>query len=226
MKCGAILMSGGSGCRYGSKVPKQYLGSPSMTYTVVDKFISSRLFACIIVIIRECDSELYYESIDGLNFEGKVFFADSTRFSSVKKVLNKLKYMCMDFIMIHDVARPFVDIALIHSIMKTAQLSEEVSGVIPVCRSSDSVCLIDENDYIRSNIVRSELRMIQTPQCFRFSDILKSFNIMDEGNNRFTDESSVLFECGFCIKTIPGDLNNTKITYPKDWLMDQNLKSS
>ena len=64
------------------------------------------------------------------------------------------------------------------------------------------------------HIDRSNLYLVQTPQCFKGSDIKNAYK--QEFSKYFTDDASVLESNGGSIHTILGETKNLKITTKED----------
>ena len=86
---------------------------------------------------------------------------------------------------------------------------------------------IINNDFVKykSNkykIENNQIMNIQTPQAFRFNNILKAHKHSDP--NLYKDDTSLVESIGLKIKFIKGEKTNFKITYPEDMNLFQNIK--
>lgn len=139
-----------------------------------------------------------------------------TRFNSVK---NGLELITKEGIVaIHDAARPLVSEKLIISSMEYA---EKHGNAVPAINFSESLRIIEGNT---SQVVnRDKYRIIQTPQCFRLTQLKSSYR--QEYKSGFTDDATVLESTGVQINLIKGEMTNLKITIPEDLIMAEALLS-
>ena len=78
-----------------------------------------------------------------------------------------------------------------------------------------------ENFNGNSQIDRSKVRIIQTPQTF-YSEIIKAA-FEQENEEEFTDEASVVERLGVKINLVEGETTNIKITQPVDILIAERI---
>ncbi len=133
----------------------------------------------------------------------------NTRQESVLNALNKLKNYKLKNIFIHDAARPFISIEVVNNLIKN--ISKNISGVIPCLQITDS--LRNKTLNVNNKINRSNYLLIQTPQLFNFNHLLKSHL---KTKKLFEDDSALLVDNGYKIKTILGDRRSIKITHFED----------
>ena len=112
-------------------------------------------------------------------------------------------------ILIHDVARPFINKDLVTRLIKNTKKN---SGCVPVIKINDTIKDIKNN--IIKSVKRDNLFLIQTPQCFNFEEIYNAH--MNATRNNYTDDSSLASDYGTKITTIEGLKENIKITTMKD----------
>lgn len=134
------------------------------------------------------------------------------RFESVK---NGFKYVKqnIEYVLIHDGARPFLTHELINDIKN--ELTNGYDAVIPILRISDS--LIKVRNQIIKYVNRNDYIRVQTPQGFRKNVLINSYNKIKNEIIDFNDEFS------FVVNTMPikykfviGNESNLKITFEKD----------
>lgn len=129
------------------------------------------------------------------------------RFDSVH---NALSFLTSDSVVaVHDGVRPLVSVGLISRAFDHAVTN---GNAIPVTPVTDSVRKSEGKT--NSPVDRSSLRLIQTPQVFMASHLLKAYE--QQYRESFTDDASVLEAAGYPINLIRGDQYNIKITYPED----------
>lgn len=113
----------------------------------------------------------------------------------------------VQWIAVHDGARPFVTTDLIKRCIAAAQTT---GAAVPALECIDTIARA-ENAQLISALDRSELRRIQTPQIMKRSWLTK---VLDQ--EAASDESSVLLALGYPVATVTGDEDNIKVTYSKD----------
>jgi 2-C-methyl-D-erythritol 4-phosphate cytidylyltransferase/2-C-methyl-D-erythritol 2,4-cyclodiphosphate synthase len=108
--------------------------------------------------------------------------------------------------LIHDSVRPNIKTNIINLVIEKLN---DYNAVIPVIKITDSVKNISEN-LIKKHINREKLALAQTPQGFRYLDILAKHKQNKKKN--LTDDSTLFTK----VYTVPGDPYNLKITNKLD----------
>ena len=207
----AIITAGGKGIRMNNPLPKQFLlinGKPVLMYTIE---VFARLIAPekIVLVLPAMQTNFWQSLCNEHQFHLPVKLAEGgpTRFHSVK---NGLRLVPNDAIVgIHDGVRPLVSE---NTIAQAYKMTEKLGNAIPVVPVTESVRVI-ENAFNKP-MDRESLRLVQTPQCFRASDIKKAYEVpYDEA---FTDDASVLEKTGARIYLSNGNVDNIKITTTAD----------
>ena len=231
MKKYAIIVAGGSGVRMGTTVPKQFLavhGRAVLWYTL-RTFLSAYEDLEIILVVPEAHLETVGESVKGLVGLERIQLASGgdTRFHSVHNGLEKVKEGMgsglpiggeetgkeeQAIIFVHDGVRCLVSKELIQRCYEQAV---QLGSAIPVIDCPDSVRLVE--DVGSKPIDRRRIKLVQTPQTFR-SDILLP-DYMQDHQEAFTDEATVVEEAGHLVYLIEGERTNIKITTPEDLIM-------
>ncbi|MDD9330586.1 MAG: 2-C-methyl-D-erythritol 2,4-cyclodiphosphate synthase, partial [Bartonella sp.] len=72
--------------------------------------------------------------------------------------------------------------------------------------------------HVLDTIPRTNLYTAQTPQCFPFELILAAHEKARQSHQQnFTDDSAIAEWFGIPMRTVPGNPNNIKITWPEDF---------
>jgi 2-C-methyl-D-erythritol 4-phosphate cytidylyltransferase/2-C-methyl-D-erythritol 2,4-cyclodiphosphate synthase len=160
--------------------------------------------------------------------EGRVLFIEGgpTRRSSVHKALSLLEPLHPTHVLIHDGARPWIKRDLIERCIEAAIRYGAVIPALPLVETPKE--LEDGTQFIKRHLRRTGLCTAQTPQGFAFPEILlaheKAAEKEEKENFVYTDDAEVWGEFVGQVTTIPGDLENRKITYPEDiGIRDQGL---
>ena len=214
MKYYAIIVAGGSGSRMDSDVPKQFLqlnGRPVLMHTI-DVFYSSSLVPEIIVVLST-DFHSYWEKLcleHDFIIPHQVVNGGEHRYHSVKNGLAQVKGPAM--VAIHDAVRPCVNLDVIDSAFRQAEL---LGNAVTAVKSRDSVRQKTESGSL--TLDRENIYLVQTPQVFNSEILNKAYE--QEYRSDFTDDASVVEMSGVTIRIIDGDTRNLKITYPEDILV-------
>ncbi len=213
-----IIVAGGSGKRFQSKIPKQFmvLAGKSVVMHCINAFNNCFPGINVILALPEKYFELWEQLCDEYQFSVPhiVSKGGDTRFHSVKNALEHITENGL--IAVHDGVRPLVSSQLIFNSFSEA---EKFGNAIPAISINDSVRILD-ND--KNKVVdREQLKLIQTPQCFK-SLILKRAYQQDY-NDSFTDDASVVESTGEKIHLIDGDAENIKITRDVDLIVVESL---
>jgi 2-C-methyl-D-erythritol 4-phosphate cytidylyltransferase len=206
-----IIVAGGSGRRMKSAVPKQFLllgGRPLLMQTI-EKFHTFDSSLEIILVLPEGHHALWEKlcTEHSFNVSHKVVAGGEERFHSVKAGLE-----CViddSLVAIHDGVRPLVSHDTIWRCFADA---EEFGNAVPFTEPADSVRILAGDD--SRPVPRSEVRLIQTPQVFRGSVIIKAYRRGFDPS--FTDDATVAEADGVTIHLTHGNRENIKITTPED----------
>ena len=215
-----IIVAGGTGRRMFADIPKQFIpvnGKPLLFYSL-QTFFNAISEIGIILAIPE-DYIKYWTHLCKtykIEIPHQIVVGGGTRFESVKKGLNILPDNGL--VAIHDGVRPLVSDILIKNVFQNAM---EFGNAVPAIPIDESVRLLQNGQ--NRIINRSNLRIIQTPQCFKLSLIKEAYQ--QNFQNTFTDDASVLEKLGVPIHLIEGLKENIKITYPDDLLFAEVLLS-
>ena len=138
----------------------------------------------------------------------------SNRFYSVR---NGLKFVnSPGLVAIHDGVRPFVSLDTIRRCFDTA---EKLGNAIPAISPTESLRIMTAQGSLPVN--RLTVKQIQTPQVFNAALIKKAY--LQEYDQEFTDDATVLEKTGEKINLIEGNRENIKITNPEDLLISTAL---
>ena len=215
IKCGVVIVAGGSGSRMGGEIPKQFLelsGKPVLVHSLM-RFLEFDPGITVVVVLASSHRK-YWEKIDtsGVLPQGiRLAEGGSTRFESVQNGLKMLKDV--DLIGIHDAVRPLVSIETLERCYEAARTTG--SG-IPVTGMEDTVRIIRGNGH-SEHLDRSLLRRIQTPQVFHAGKIQDAYN--QSFHPSFTDDASVYESLYGEVSLVSGNEENIKITTATDLML-------
>jgi 2-C-methyl-D-erythritol 4-phosphate cytidylyltransferase/2-C-methyl-D-erythritol 2,4-cyclodiphosphate synthase len=128
----------------------------------------------------------------------------------VRLGLESLTELDPDLVAIHDGARPFVERALIDRVLDAV---EHAPGAIPGLPVADTLKR-GRDGAIVETVDRSQLWRAQTPQAFRFREILAAHRAA--AGLELSDDAAVAERAGLAISLVAGSETNLKVTAPDD----------
>ncbi len=221
MRTIAIIAAAGDGkrfCNSKSKMLASIMGKTLLSHTL-DKFESIDKIDEIILLIRPQDrKEIEKKIIEKNNYSKikSIVFGGVTRQESVYNGLMAIEDSDA-IVLIHDGARPFIDIKIIDELLKGL---DDFDGIIPAIPIVDTVKkLFPDKMMVEKTVDRNEFWKAQTPQVFRIDKIKNYYKKAMKENIQFTDDSALLEYYGGRIAVIRGSENNIKITNKVDLLL-------
>ncbi|HZS83762.1 MAG TPA: bifunctional 2-C-methyl-D-erythritol 4-phosphate cytidylyltransferase/2-C-methyl-D-erythritol 2,4-cyclodiphosphate synthase [Stellaceae bacterium] len=210
-RCIALVVAAGRGTRLGGRLPKQYLplgGVRLLRHTLSALRHHPRIEA-LRAVIHPDDRALYDEAAAGLELLPPVP-GGAERQDSVRTGLESLAELAPDHVLIHDGARPFVDAGLIDRVLDALTAR---AGAIPALPVTDTVKR-GAAGIIAETVDRAALWRAQTPQGFRFADILAAHRAA--AGRQLSDDAAVAEQAGFAVALVPGSEDNFKVTTMDD----------
>ena len=209
----AIVVAAGQGLRAGQLLPKQFAtwrGKPVVRHSVEALLASGA--APVVVAIPEGADELLARALDGLDGV-RAITGGETRQQSVALGLEALAVEDPALVLVHDAARPDLPAAVIARLIEALG---ELPGAIPVLPVIDSV-VHAEGSAMGHAADRASLRRVQTPQAFRFPEILAAHRAW-QGAANAGDDAQVLHAAGGQVALVEGDERLKKLTFAQDFL--------
>ncbi len=214
MKRIAIIVAGGTSTRMNADVPKQFMllnGRPVLMHSI-EKFHLAE--ALIIVVLHENLFEMWSQLCSRYNFviPHLVTGGGTTRGDSVYNGLMHAATMHVQpgaMVAIHDAARPLVSVNHIEKLFHECSIK---GNAVPAIKIVDSLRRVTSSG--NEPVDRSELVMIQTPQCFYFDKLMDAYK--NTVNHNYTDDATLFETMGNSINLVEGESNNFKITVETD----------
>lgn len=231
-----LLTAAGSSVRMGGIAKKEYLtireestGTISVLSSSLFAFLSTGLFSRILITVPK-NGEADARSV--LKADGRIEallsaqsvrlqFAEggSSRQESVRKGLEHLAAeggsggSLPDTVLIHDAARPWVSEKVIREVLETTLLK---GAAVPAIPPVDTEKEIDPSGKIIRHLDRSRIICVQTPQGFRFRELLAAHEKAAGDSRTYTDDTEIWGTYAGDVYKTEGDRENRKITYPGD----------
>lgn len=220
----AIILAGGKGKRMGAPVSKQFIeikGKPIIYYTI-KKFSENKKIDNIVVVLSKDEVGYFKENIlEKYNLKvDNIVIGGTERQDSVYNGLKSLEDINTDIVLIHDGARPFISDRIIDDGIKFAQVYGACApGVMP----KDTIKIKNESNFSVSTPERGSLVAIQTPQVFKFNEILECHEKIKINNIVVTDDTMVAEKFGYSVYLYDGEYTNIKVTTPEDLILGEKL---
>lgn len=219
-----IILAGGKGKRMNSSVSKQFIeikGKP-IIYHTIKKFNDNKRIDNIVVVLSEEEVEYFKENIlkkYSLRVD-KIVVGGKERQDSVYNGLKSLENSETDIVLIHDGARPFISNKIIEDGIKYASIYGACApGVMP----KDTIKVKNEKNFSVKTPDRATLMAIQTPQVFKFNEILECHEKVKLDGVVVTDDTMVAEKYGYKVYIYNGEYTNIKVTTPEDLILGEKL---
>ena len=182
----------------------------------------------VIVVCSETNKSKFDDLLSKIFFTNKNIYTtigSNTRGGSLIQGLKFSKQLKTKFdcIIVQDVARPFTSKDMY---LKGLEALKKNDAVVFGLQPTDTVKMVDKNNFVVKTLDRNTLMNIQTPQFFQAELLYKNidFNVNQYPNLvDITDDSSFLDPSFYKIKVLKGDEKNIKITTLNDVKSDQTI---
>ena len=215
----AIVVAAGRGERAtasGDPEPKQYRlvgGQPVLSRTI-RALLAMDSIAWVLPVIHADHGGRY----DALGLSDPRLLPPVTggaaRQASVLAGLTNLAPRRPDLVLIQDAARPFIDAPLIGGVIEALGSHDAALPVVPV---TDTIKRSTDGKTVAATEDRHTLFAAQTPQGFRFPQILSAHMRASQLPRQFTDDAAIAEWAGLTVALTAGSTRNIKITHPEDF---------
>ena len=224
MRVIAVIPAGGKGKRSGTGTPKQYIrfhGKELIAYTL-EVFQKNHLVDEIIVAAEKPYFSLLNKIAKDYNLTkiSQVIEGGEERQDSVYNALKTINSDDDDLIAVHDAARPLLPDEILTEAINTAK---EKGNALVCLKARDT--LLKGDQIVQEYVDRSKMYYVQTPQIFKYVDLMKAMKKAYEKNFIGTDESMLIKELGIEINIVEGSMLNFKVTTATDIEMFEKLTS-
>jgi 2-C-methyl-D-erythritol 4-phosphate cytidylyltransferase len=220
MTIDAVIVAGGAGKRLGSDAPKAFVdlgGRPLFMHSLAQFNTHTSIAMIVLVVPADKVSEAgAVISRNGLAAKIKIVAGGNERWQSVQSGVNASK---AQWVLVHDAARPFVNHAVIDSVLEKRTLYD---CVITVTAEVDTIRRF-ENDRALGTIDRNSVVRVGTPQLFKTSLLKKAFLKAGTLDPPPTDEAMLMETMGISVGIAWGDPLNFKITTKSDLMLAEAL---
>ncbi len=208
----AIIVAAGQGLRAGQPIPKQFAmwrGRPVIRHSA--QALAAAGASPIVAVIPEGADAIAAEALEGI--AGVLLLTGgATRQQSVCNGLVALEQHGCERVIIHDAARPGLSRAVIDRLLAALDVHEAAIPVLPVIDSM----IGEASGMMAATMPREALRRVQTPQAFRFEQILDAHRAW-QGEANAGDDAQVAQAAGIAVTLVEGDEALHKLTVASDF---------
>jgi 2-C-methyl-D-erythritol 4-phosphate cytidylyltransferase len=211
-----LIVAAGRGYRLGGPLPKQYLplrGQPILRHTI-EALSRHPGIDAVQVVIHPDDAALYEAATAGLEKLRPVLPGGATRQDSARLGLEGIAGLHPKTVLIHDAVRPFIAPQTISAVLEALTRSAAALVGVPLADTLKRV----ENGVVSGTVDRAGLWRAQTPQGFRYADILAAHRhaVRSAPETEFTDDAMIAEHAGMQVEMVAGTEDNFKITTAAD----------
>ncbi len=215
--CWGVLPAAGIGARMGESLPKQYLrvqGATLLEHSLRSLLADSRISHVAVALHPQDEHAASVALLDDARVI-KTVGADQ-RAGSVLAGLLALQALAAerDWVLVHDAARPCLRRDELSRLIDQVMQSE-VGGLLaePVV---DTVKRADRDGRVQGTLDRTGLWRAQTPQMFRYGELVAALRQAQDSASAITDEASAMELAGHPVQIVEGVSSNLKVTVPDD----------
>ena len=209
---GVVLPAGGRGLRAGVPEPKQFLalrpGRPLFLYALETFHRLDRVGAIALVLPPERLTAFSHLSRDWPKL--RLVAGGAERWESVRSGVQALE-SSLDYVLIHDAARPFVSRAVLGRCLAALASDACVIAALPAV---DTIKQVD-GSAVRKTLDRRRLIQVQTPQAFP-RPMLDALYATPWKGEAPSDEALMAEKAGFPVRWVRGAEANRKVTGSAD----------
>lgn len=216
----AIIIAGGSGKRMNSDIPKQFIqieDKPIIIYTLEAFNRHPDIDGILVVCLPDWIDRLWdfakkyrIEKLRWIVPGGET--GQLSCYNGLTHLEDKLNPD--DFVIIHDAIRPLVPKIIISDMLRVAAAFGNACSSLPV---HETLIFTDNQKFGTQSLDRSIVRRVQTPQAYRYNELLKVHKqALAKGITSSVYANTLFVEFGKTIYFSLGFDNNIKITTSED----------
>lgn len=214
MQAVAIVVAAGRGERMGGERPKAFLelGGEPLLLRAARAFEAAPSVGSIVAVVPGSETEAARALLAPLAKLRGVVAGGERRQDSVLAGLAQVPGGFDGVVLVHDAARPLVEVELIEAVARQASATGAALPVLPLV---DTVKRVRGGRVIET-LDRAELGGAQTPQGFRCVLLREAYDAARRAGVELTDESTAVERMGHAVHAVPGSTRNRKLTTPDD----------
>ena len=214
----AIIVAAGSGQRFASDTPKQFLeiaGKLAIQHSIAAFEKVDEVEGIVLVMPKK---QKLWKDIELKSSKPLMYtIGGSSRAQSVLHGLQILEPLVdnTSWILVHDAARLCITSSDIEKLIKACNKHNQ--GGLLVKAVTDTIKFSNDGKQSDKTIDRNKLKAALTPQMFPYKQLCKVLKNADP--KKTTDEASAFEQAGIRPLMVKGRSDNIKITYSEDLLM-------
>ena len=219
-KVAALIVAAGEGRRMKTPRAKPFIplkGVPVLVYAI-QPFEACDAIQSLYPVLRKQDIPLWRQEIlQKFDFKKTrpPVTGGTRRQDSVRLGLESIREE-IDIILIHDAARPFVDIPILEQLLKAMEKSKAAVLAVP---AKETIKIVSSTGHTLETPARESLWHIQTPQAFEYPVILEAHRRALADAFTAPDDSTLVERLGIPVTVIQGSYKNIKITTGEDLII-------
>lgn len=208
------MVAAGKGTRFGNNKLAAPLGGRTVLYWSTGVLAGSpEVEGVVLVVAPGRENEVAAPVVSLWPRVARVVFGGEERTDSVWAGLQALRDVEPDLVVIHDGARPLASSGLLKKVLAGAAAT---GACVPALTVRDTVKLVDDGGRVNATLPRDRLRLIQTPQAFRWQVLWQAYEYARQKGLWYPDDASVVEAFGMPVSVVEGEEHNLKITFPGD----------
>ncbi|MFA5271670.1 MAG: 2-C-methyl-D-erythritol 4-phosphate cytidylyltransferase [Candidatus Omnitrophota bacterium] len=208
---GVVIVCAGKGKRLGQDKAVIKLKGKPLFFCAYELFENIKQIKQIVIVLRK----EHFGEARRLIKDKRVMFCEGGR-ERKDSVLNGVLALdeSINYVLIHDGARPFTPKNVILNIIKELR---KFPAVVCAVKSKDTLKSISKG-FATKTLDRNNIFLVQTPQGFKKDTIIKAYGKLKNRVKVFDDAGALELMKGK-VKIVEGSFSNIKITYPEDILL-------
>ncbi|MFS0865314.1 2-C-methyl-D-erythritol 4-phosphate cytidylyltransferase [Fredinandcohnia sp. 179-A 10B2 NHS] len=212
-----VIPAAGSGKRMNAGKNKQFIKLQSIPVIIhtLKVFEQDHLCTGIILVINKDEQQEFESLLNEYQLQKVIALVHggSERQHSVYNGLQEVTNATI--VLVHDGARPFLKIDLIHKLVNAAEAQGAAILAVPV---KDTIKRASSDLIVNETVERSGLWAVQTPQAFHVSILKEAHELARQNDYLGTDEASLVERIPKNVTIVEGDYLNIKLTTQDDLL--------
>ncbi len=225
-----VVLAAGQGTRVGGPINKVFLpinGKPVIMYAI-EAFERSSVVDEILLVAAAGEEEQLARLARNARCHKvrQVIQGGAIRHASERCALEVLRPRInageVEFVLIHDGARPFVSVAKVEQLIDRAR---EMDGAILAAplQAGERLVRVDSEQGIQGSFEGRLVWKAQTPQVFQAALLLAAYDQAERDQFYGTDTASSIERIGGHVAIVESDSSNLKITTAHDLLLAEKL---
>ncbi len=220
MTTAAIVLAGGSGSRIHPEENKAYLeiaGRTVLSYSL-DSMQQAGAVDVVVLVVRPVDRARATEVVARHEITKLIAIVDGgatrqeSEMAGIGVLADRIEAGEIDFVAVHDGARPFASLSLITAVLEAAQTH---GGAIPALPVEESLYVSTAGR--AEPVEAATLVRVQTPQAFAAAPLLAAYRAAAAaGFSGFDTAETIEKFSSISVKTVAGDPRNIKLTFVED----------